>query len=59
VDEAKRTLRAEAAALAEAAARELLSQKITPEDDTRLADRFFSQMGAQKGQSGQSGEKQR
>lgn len=48
VDEAKRALRAEAAQLAEAAARELLSRKLTAEDDARLADRFFAQVGEKR-----------
>jgi len=45
VEEARGSLRAEAAALAEEVAREILSKRITPEDERRLADRFFTGLG--------------
>lgn len=48
VDEATRALRAEAVALAEAAARDILARTTTPEDDARLAERFFAQLGEKR-----------
>jgi len=45
VDEARRTLRAEAAELAESAAREIVSRELNTEDERRLTERFFAGMG--------------